>query len=124
MSKGFSQLKRFFTLVILTLTTFFSCNKNENVPDGVLTRDQMAHLMIDFYVAEEKVSGLNLPADSSKVLFSILQQKVLEKSAVEDSVFMQSFHYYMDRPKEMEQIYTAIVDSLQLMEQRAETSGP
>ena len=39
-----------------------------------------------------------------------------------DSVFKKSFDYYMDRPKEMELIYTALVDSLSLMEQRFDSS--
>jgi hypothetical protein len=119
MVKGFLRLKGVFPVLLLSLTAFFPSCEKESVPDGVLTKDQMVHLLIDFYVAEEKVNSMKLPADSSKALFELMEQKVLEKSAVEDSVFFQSFNYYIDRPKEMEQIYTAIVDSLQLMEQRA-----
>jgi hypothetical protein len=40
------------------------------------------------------------------------------KLGVSDSVFKRSFDYYMDRPREMEQIYAALVDSLSLKEQR------
>ena len=45
--------------------------------------------------------------------------KVFAESGVTDSVFKKSFDYYMERPAEMEQIYTALVDTLQLKEQRA-----
>lgn len=79
--------------------------------------------MIDIYIAEEKVGKLKLTADSSAALFEIFKGKVLDKAALEDSVFEESFYYYLDRPKEMEQIYSAIVDSLQLKEQRAPHSN-
>jgi hypothetical protein len=46
-------------------------------------------------------------------------KKVFQNAAVSDTVFRKSFDYYMERPREMELIYTALVDTLQLREQRA-----
>lgn len=119
MVKGYSRIIRILPVILFSLTVFLSCTDRERVPEGVLTKDQMVNLMIDFYVSEQKVSDLKLPSDSSKALFRIFEGKILDEAAIADSVFEQSFYYYVDRPKEMEQIYAAIVDSLQLMEQRA-----
>ena len=45
--------------------------------------------------------------------------KVFENAATTDSTFKRSFDYYMERPRQMEVIYSALVDTLQLREQRA-----
>ena len=79
----------------------------------------MVKVMEDLYVAEEKINQLALARDSAKKVFEALKPRVFAASGVSDSVFKRSFDYYMERPAEMEQIYTALVDTLQLKEQRA-----
>lgn len=79
----------------------------------------MVKIMEEMYLAEEKVNHLALSRDSSKKVFSAMGAKVFERAAVSDSVFRRSFDYYMEHPGEMELIYTALVDTLQLREQRA-----
>ena len=117
--KGLLKLLRQAGIALLVVLIIFSCKPKERLPDGVLTKDEMVDLMMEFYLAEEKIGRLNLSRDSSEALFEILKHKILEKAAVEDSVFKRSFDYYVDKPVEMELIYTALVDSLQLKEQRA-----
>ena len=79
----------------------------------------MVSVLIDLYISEEKVNRLTLEKDSAQALFGLLEGKIFETTGVPDSVFRVSFDYYYDRPKQMELIYTALVDSLQLREQRA-----
>ena len=79
----------------------------------------MVQVMEELYIAEEKVNYLALSRDSAKRIAEAMGAKVFERAAVDDSVFKKSFDYYMERPKEMELIYTALVDTLQLREQRA-----
>jgi len=79
----------------------------------------MVQIIGDLYVAEEKVNNLALSRDSAKSVFHVMGQKVFENAALSDSTFKRSFDYYMEHPREMELIYTALVDTLQLREQRA-----
>lgn len=106
--------------VFLVLTAFsiaFSCGKKR--PDGILSTAEMVQIMEELYIAEEKVNYLALSRDSAKRIAEAMGAKVFERAAVNDSVFKRSLDYYMERPKEMELIYTALVDTLQLREQRA-----
>jgi hypothetical protein len=106
--------------VFLLLTVFsgvFSCGKQK--PEGILSRAEMVQIMEELYIAEEKVNYLALSRDSAKRVAEVMGAKVFERAAVSDSVFRKSFDYYMERPKQMELIYTALVDTLQLREQRA-----
>ena len=77
----------------------------------------------DLYVADVKVNGLSVSIDSMPKLAGAMKQKVLQNAGVADSVFQRSFEYYMANPKQLELIYTALVDSLQLEEERARTKG-
>ena len=95
----------------------------EKKPEGILSRAEMVSIMEEIYIAEEKVNHLGLARDSAKTVFGAMEEKVFESAALNDSLFMRSFDYYMEHPKEMELIYTALVDSLQLREQRAPYSA-
>lgn len=101
------------------LFMIFSCQSSEQKQEGILSREEMVRMLSEVYILEEKISRLNLPADSSQQIFDLLKAQVFEANGVQDTVFKKSFDYYMDRPQEMEAIYTALVDSLQLHEQRS-----
>src|SRR5688572_33421931 len=107
-------------LCILVLC--FSCADSDKDKKPVLTQQQMVKALTELYLAEQKINRLGLPRDSAAGEFDRFKQLVFEKIEVSDSVFKRSFNYYMDRPKEMEVIFTALVDSLSLMEQRIESS--
>ncbi len=99
-----------------------SCSDSDRNNKDILTREQMVKALTEIYLAEQKINRLGLPRDSAEREFERFKQLVFEKIEVSDSVFKRSFDYYMDRPKEMEIIFTALVDSLSLMEQRIESS--
>ena len=91
----------------------------ERRPEGVLSKEEMVQVMEELYIAEEKVNYLSLSRDSAKKVFEVMGAKVFENAATSDSAFKRSFDYYMERPRQMEVIYSALVDTLQLREQRA-----
>ena len=96
-----------------------SCCKKKQVPEGILTRDEMVAVMSDLYITEQKISTLGVKRDSLNQMFDVMKEKVFAAQGITDSVFRKSMDYYMDRPLEMETIYTSLVDSLNLREQRA-----
>jgi hypothetical protein len=111
-------LKLHILFLPAVLGLFFSCSKPGR-PAGILSEAQMVSTLTDIYMVEEKVNRLGLVRDSAEKVFDSLRVRVFRNSPYPDSVFKQSLDYYTDRPKEMEMIYTALVDSLQLREQRA-----
>lgn len=110
------------TSLLVLLFLGFSCRDMEKDSQPVLTRPQMVKALTEIYLSEQKINRLGLPRDSAEREFQRFKQVVFENIGVSDSVFKRSFNYYMDRPKEMELIYTALVDSLSLMEQRIDSS--
>lgn len=108
-----------FRTVFLLAVTGWMLSCTEGRPDDILSRAEMVEVMEELYIVEEKVNHLGLSRDSAKKVSEKLTSKVFESAALNDSVFKKSFDYYMERPREMELIYTALVDTLQLREQRA-----
>ena len=94
-----------------------SCKREES-PADVLSREQMVKVLSELYLTEEKVNKLSLYRDSSALVFNYFNDEVFKKLGTTDSVFRRSMDYYMERPKEIEKIYAALIDSLNLQEQR------
>lgn len=115
--KGFKN-KNLIAGAFVVLFLMASCGDDRHKNGEVLTHAQMTQALIEVYLAEQKVNRFGIPRDSAEYHFKRLSPIVLEKIGITDTLFKKSFNHYMDRPKEMELIYTAVVDSLSLMEQR------
>jgi hypothetical protein len=101
----------------LILLLAVACGKEEK-PTGVLSEEEMARVMMEIYISEEKINRLNLRRDSAEKIFEAASPIIFDKAGVSDSVFRQSYDYYFKRPKALQRIYTAVVDSLSLREQQ------
>ncbi|HEY0744974.1 MAG TPA: DUF4296 domain-containing protein [Chryseosolibacter sp.] len=118
--KGLITTKHWFFALTIGFFAFISCEKTaQRKPDYILSEEEMVKALAEVYIAEQKVSRLQLNADSAAVVFGSMEKKVFSNLNVPDSVFRASLDYYMDHPKQMEKIYGVLVDSLQLREQRA-----
>jgi hypothetical protein len=100
----------------------FSCGEGDREASPILTKPEMVRALTEIYLSEQKINRLGIPRDSAEKEFERFKKVIFRNIGVSDSVFKRSFDYYMDRPKEMEQIYTALVDSLSLMEQRLDSA--
>lgn len=112
---------RFLVVTIMTLLIVAgsACSESGKRPADVLSKKEMINLLSEVYMAEGKISRLGISPDSAQKLYKVFRVKVQEKTGVSDSVFQRSFQYYRDRPKDLELIYSALVDSLNLREQRS-----
>ncbi|MDH4298308.1 MAG: DUF4296 domain-containing protein, partial [Cyclobacteriaceae bacterium] len=68
-------------------------------------------------------STLSITRDSSRHIIAAKEGEIFEKLNTTDSTFKRSLNYYIDHPQTLEMIYTALVDSLNLREQRLLSSG-
>lgn len=103
-------------LIILLWIVLVSCQEKMEKPKNLLTKSQMIDLLVDIHLTEAKVKELHLKRDSSNQLFRILEKEVLLRQQTTDSVYKKNFLYYLDNMEKMEEIYSAVVDSLSLRE--------
>ncbi len=122
---GKIMIKRIYTLILLAIAAICllsGCGRN-HTPSDILTEQEMAQLLIEIYLAEAKVLELHVSRDSAERVFVAYEQRLFEKMDVPEPKYKKSYQYYLDNPKRLERIYTAVVDSLNLREQRMSPSA-
>ena len=103
-------------LVAILAVIGVSCAKQR--PEvAPLTRDQMVSIMMDVYLSESRSSYLPFTRDSAYRLFTAHQDSLLYRHHVADSTLRRAYGYYLNHPEELELIYEAIIDSLNLRQQ-------
>lgn len=104
-------------LSVLCLCILFSCGKEEE--KDLLSKDEMAAMLVDFYLREARVKTNTVPEDSAAVIFSHLRKSFAQKHGISNDVIDRSYNYYIARPHELQDVYTRVIDTLALKEQRA-----
>ena len=117
------SLKRTVLWFAVGIFMFLSCSRRDKIPPGILDQGQMVNVLAEIYMMEQRVGGLGVKRDSIKQVFKVMTDTIFAAANVNDSIFKRSMNYYMDRPKELDIIYGALIDSLNLREQRAVAEG-
>jgi hypothetical protein len=115
----FRSVRKTFLLFGFLSIIFTSCTSGGGAkPANLLTHAQMTRILADIHMAES-MADMHFPSrDTSKIAYKILEKKIFAQHQVEDSVFLQSYEYYLRHLKEMDKIYEAVVDTLNLRELR------
>jgi len=72
--------------------------------------------MKDVYLLQEQIQEMKLKDDSAKKVFAYYEKQLFEKHDMDDSIYRESFEYYMDDVTGLANIYEIIADSLSLEE--------
>lgn len=103
-------------LIILFLL-LSACANTEQPPQNLLSKPKMVDVLVDIHIAEAKANRIQLRSyDSTQAYYRKLEREVFEKHKVDTAVYRMSYKYYMNHMKELDEIYTAVVDSLSLRE--------
>ena len=111
-------IKTLLQTSILSICFILLIGCKEERPEGVLDKGTMTNIIIDVYIGEGKVSALNVKRDSSLRVFEAYEQLIYDKYAIEKSDYKQSVSYYYDNPEQLDEIYEAVMDSLNVREQK------
>ena len=117
--KSHRSNKIIYILISLLCALLSVSCRTEKPPKDILASEQLTQIMIEFYLAEAKLSNYSLAQDSAKKLFMPFEEATLKKYGVADSTLKKTYQYYFDRPTELEKIYEIVIDSLSLRERKA-----
>jgi hypothetical protein len=92
-------------------------------PKDLYSKEKVAVFLKDLYMLEQKVNDLRITEDSAKIVFDHYEQKLYEKHGMEDSLYRESFQYYMDDIRSLAIIYEIIADSLSLEQRLSANKG-
>lgn len=107
-------MKNIFLISLIGL--LFSCHTEPGISDEIMSKEEMISFLIDLHIIEAKITNVKVPPDTVKVFFPQIEDSLYVKHNVTDSIYMRSYQYYLEHVDEMEEIYTAVVDSLSLRE--------
>jgi hypothetical protein len=93
----------------------------EKRPPGVLNRTDYAEYLVNVYVAEAKLNTYAITPDSAMKLFQPFEESLQQKFGKSDSVIQKTYQWYLAHPEEWELVYTAVIDTLNLLEQKSVT---
>ena len=112
-------------IVAFLLINVFSCSNKNDLPKGVLSKEEMAKILTEFYMREARINTIHVSQDSGQNLMQLYRNKYAEQTGIPDSTVELSYQYYLAHPVELGEIYDRIIDSLALKEQRTSIdSGP
>lgn len=111
------NFKRVFLLVFLVV--YGTACVKEKLPVGVLTKEAFSSVLVDVYLAQSRLTATLVSRDSSDKLFKPFEEKLLKSKNITDSSMKITYQYYLNHPKELEEIYDSVIDTLSLREQRA-----
>jgi hypothetical protein len=114
------MVKLFYFVILITLTGCIHTSKK--IPEGIMSQKEMVAYLIDLQLVDAKIQSLNLPEDSIKKFYGKLEQELFKKHDITDSLYIKSVSYYLYDVKGMEEIYSAVVDSLSLRERLQNTN--
>jgi hypothetical protein len=104
----------------LLLGLLGSCAIPEEVkpPAQLLPKEKMVSLLVQLHILEARVEASRLSPDSARALFQAQKKDLLWKNDVSeaDSILQRSYRYYAVNNKDMDEIYKAVIDSLELRE--------
>jgi hypothetical protein len=106
---------------ICILIGFLLCAcQTKDKPKEVMSQAQLSAFLVDVYLAEARLDQMPKPKDSTMKYFLPFEEKLLKQHGVSDSVVRITYTYYMEHPKELEQVYDVVIDTLMVREGHAD----
>ncbi len=118
-----AQLRKISIVGIILVIGLGACQSDKE-PEGILSKEQLSALFVEFYLAEVRIGNTTLVRDSALQLFLPFEESFLKEKGVSDSVLRKTYTYYFSNPSKLEQIYDAVIDTLSLREQKASPPLP
>jgi Domain of unknown function (DUF4296) len=116
--KGKTGMKIKIVWIAVFLVGVASSCETKKMPQGVLTKPELADYLVEMYVAEARMTGLSVMPDSSRKLFQPFEEALMKKRGISDSVMRITYRYYVNNPNELEEVYDVVIDTLSLREQK------
>jgi len=98
---------------------FFSCSKKEEkIPAGIISKEKMVQLLVDYHLAESQAQ-LNALADDTRPLRQAFYKYLFTKHQTNYQQLKKSFDFYSSRPEIFSKIYDEVI--IELSKKQAET---
>jgi hypothetical protein len=105
--------KLFFLSSFIFLMACDSQQPEIQKPEPLLSKQEMVDFLLDVQLLEGQVKELRISLDSSQKVYNYFEKELYQKHGFSDSVYVQSYHYYVEKPELLKEIYDTVYDSLE-----------
>ena len=93
-----------------------ACRSPDSAPPDLLPPAELVPLLADLHLAEARAQHAARTPDTIQALYEKLEADIYQRRHFSRARFNASYHYYANRPDELEAIYATLVDTLGLRE--------
>ncbi|MFD1469823.1 DUF4296 domain-containing protein [Hymenobacter caeli] len=103
-----------------------ACQRPEDPlrPADLVPRPQLVAALVELHLLEARVENAAMKPDSARALFLAQQKSIFWSNQLTDSSFQHSVRYYGTHGKDLDDIYGAVIDSLEHRTHRLDPKRP
>jgi len=102
-----------FLFVFPIILLFFSCTtKDKELPEGILTKEEMIPVLIDIQIAEANINIKKLKEDSIYQYAADYYDYIFEIHHISKEEFQKSYDYYLAHMNLMDEMYESVLNEL------------
>jgi hypothetical protein len=118
------NIKIVYKYLILSLFVLILSCKNDSLntvskPKNLLTKNQMAEIIVDMHIAEAGLNASNLSLDSLKSMSAGYDSFIFDKYQIKEDDFEKSYDYYLCVPYELDSVYQNVIELLNAKESKS-----
>lgn len=88
-------------------------------PKNLLSREQMAEIIVDMHIAEAGLNASNLSLDSLSGMSAGYDSLIFDKYQIKKEDFEKSYDYYLCIPNELDSVYLNVINLLNAKESKS-----
>lgn len=121
----FKEKKIGLAFLFFQLLFFIACSpKNERPPSGILSKDKMIEVLVDVHIIEALPQSHGLNMNQVNRIMAGKYDTVMKKHNTTNDQFDASYQYYIEHPKDLDEIYQEVVSRLTAMEGKLRANRP
>ncbi len=95
-----------------------ACVSDPTPPSGTLDKETMVAILTEIHLAEAQSQQAGFKTtDSTQLYYKYLEKQILKKFHTDSTHYHDSFKFYSTHVKQMNEIYKAVVDTLEAQHQ-------
>lgn len=103
-------------VIISIIFIFFGCGHTTEIeyskPKPFINHDKMIEIITDFRITEGAIRQMVSYGEDSRVVTEYYYKKVLKKYDITPETYKANLEYYANKPDEMHEIYSEVVNKL------------
>ncbi|MEH0157943.1 DUF4296 domain-containing protein [Limibacter armeniacum] len=114
-------MKKLLTIAFIAVLSLTGCQQEKKeVPANLISKEKMADIIVDTYIAEATVSAKGVKKFEGIKLFEGLYNDIIQKYDLDTAVYRTSYTYYLENGEEMKEIYEIVKERLKAEKDSAE----